>query len=178
MRWKQSIRHGMPIILATVGLYWWIESLGRMRLRWLKVPEHVLEPVFGIPLLLALLITCGTGRDIPMPWKRVALAVQAYLLVMFEWDCGGWRWPGPESEISIVARWLGWIVGYVAVGSLFANFASGSLTRRVPDYPICRRCTYNLTGNVSGICPECGSAIEGKVRSTLIAETAQSEPRP
>ncbi len=25
--------------------------------------------------------------------------------------------------------------------------------------PCCRRCGYNLTGNVSGVCPECGKAI-------------------
>jgi hypothetical protein len=28
---------------------------------------------------------------------------------------------------------------------------------------ICRQCGYDLTGNVSGVCPECGAAIEVKV---------------
>jgi len=28
------------------------------------------------------------------------------------------------------------------------------------DHPQCTRCGYNLTGNVSGICPECGLRIE------------------
>lgn len=28
--------------------------------------------------------------------------------------------------------------------------------------PPCRKCGYNLTGNVSGVCPECGSPISGK----------------
>lgn len=27
------------------------------------------------------------------------------------------------------------------------------------DHPVCPKCRYNLTGNTSGICPECGSAI-------------------
>jgi len=31
----------------------------------------------------------------------------------------------------------------------------------------CRRCGYNLTGNTSGMCPECGSAI--KSRSVIVA---------
>jgi hypothetical protein len=28
--------------------------------------------------------------------------------------------------------------------------------------PLCRRCAYNLTGNVSGKCPECGTAVESQ----------------
>lgn len=32
--------------------------------------------------------------------------------------------------------------------------------RRLADGPICLRCGYNLTGNISGICSECGVAIE------------------
>lgn len=30
-------------------------------------------------------------------------------------------------------------------------------------YPYCPSCLYNLTGNVSGICPECGAAVPGRV---------------
>jgi hypothetical protein len=29
----------------------------------------------------------------------------------------------------------------------------------------CRHCAYDLTGNVSGICPECGQAIRGSPRA-------------
>jgi hypothetical protein len=27
---------------------------------------------------------------------------------------------------------------------------------------LCRNCRYDLTGNTSGVCPECGTAVEGK----------------
>jgi hypothetical protein len=33
-----------------------------------------------------------------------------------------------------------------------------SLSRRVPS-PNCPKCGYNLTGNESGVCPECGLAL-------------------
>jgi predicted RNA-binding Zn-ribbon protein involved in translation (DUF1610 family) len=33
---------------------------------------------------------------------------------------------------------------------------------RREEAPLCRHCGYNLTGNVSGICPECGATIEEK----------------
>jgi len=37
------------------------------------------------------------------------------------------------------------------------------LDRRIPTGH-CQKCGYNLTGNVSGVCPECGTPIkrEGK----------------
>ena len=33
------------------------------------------------------------------------------------------------------------------------------LTRQADGMPHCPKCDYNLTGNVSGICPECGTPI-------------------
>ncbi|MFQ5493998.1 MAG: hypothetical protein ACE5EX_01325 [Phycisphaerae bacterium] len=41
-------------------------------------------------------------------------------------------------------------------------FVGGRLgrRRRRRERGLCVRCTYNLTGNTSGICPECGTAIE------------------
>ena len=35
--------------------------------------------------------------------------------------------------------------------------------RRDPIPGMCRHCNYNLTGNVSGVCPECGTPVAGKV---------------
>jgi rubrerythrin len=34
------------------------------------------------------------------------------------------------------------------------------LARRIPPGH-CQRCGYNLTGNVSGVCPECGTQTRG-----------------
>ena len=33
------------------------------------------------------------------------------------------------------------------------------LSRRQPDPRLCTRCGYDLTGNVSGTCPECGTGV-------------------
>ena len=33
--------------------------------------------------------------------------------------------------------------------------------RRVPQGR-CRQCDYDLTGNTSGVCPECGTAVPGR----------------
>jgi hypothetical protein len=37
------------------------------------------------------------------------------------------------------------------------------LNRTLPnayDYDCCQECGYNLTGNVSGVCPECGTGVK------------------
>jgi hypothetical protein len=45
----------------------------------------------------------------------------------------------------------------LALPFLFLHFARG---RALPaDYPACPACHYNLTGNSSGTCPECGHAV-------------------
>jgi len=35
---------------------------------------------------------------------------------------------------------------------------------------LCRECRYNLTGNTSGICPECGTPIPDEVKEQLTAD--------
>jgi len=51
-----------------------------------------------------------------------------------------------------IVVWL-WIIG------LLACAAAIIFRRGEPDEHIgrCRKCDYDLTGNVSGVCPECGT---------------------
>lgn len=30
-----------------------------------------------------------------------------------------------------------------------------------PTHPVCRKCEYDLTGNETGVCPECGTRVRG-----------------
>jgi len=52
---------------------------------------------------------------------------------------------------------------FTAYGTYFAILAAYLLFSRPPlrqrDENACLTCGYNLTGNTSGICPECGNAI-------------------
>jgi len=54
-----------------------------------------------------------------------------------EWYVPLWPWP-----------WL-------CLGGALLTFVRG----RTGDTPHCPRCDYDLTGNVSGVCPECGESI-------------------
>jgi hypothetical protein len=40
------------------------------------------------------------------------------------------------------------------------------LRARFPTYPLCWKCQYNLTGNISGICPECGTPVTVSTAAT------------
>lgn len=48
-------------------------------------------------------------------------------------------------------------------GTIYGLHATGTraeLRSRFYAHPICTICEYNLTGNLSGICPECGTPIQ------------------
>ncbi len=51
-----------------------------------------------------------------------------------------------------------WIVIFNAAVYGTTAAVAGTLirTRRVPEGHRCARCSYDLTGNESGVCPECG----------------------
>lgn len=52
--------------------------------------------------------------------------------------------------------------------------ASDTAARAAMEANLCKKCGYNLTGNTSGVCPECGTTIYGlKGRAT-----ASTRPKP
>ncbi len=75
---------------------------------------------------------------------------------------------GVEGYVVAVAIVLGVAVGGAVVGSVaglgewWAERARrrGSLADRRIREGRCPFCDYNLTGNVSGTCPECGKRVE------------------
>ncbi len=95
--------------------------------------------------------------------------------------------PTPRSE-RIWWPWIGWrtigratLIGAVApIWALLLLVAAPTAglwwlgRRRIPPGH-CQKCGYNLTGNVSGRCPECGTATDAN--SEHPAAAARSEPR-
>jgi hypothetical protein len=83
----------------------------------------------------------------------------------------GWTLSGTglnaAFDVAIVAgafAGIAWPLAIVAAIGLFifALHVIGrrdALKRRFSSEPLCATCGYNLTGNLSGICPECGTAI-------------------
>ncbi len=74
---------------------------------------------------------------------------------------GGWEfWSNGKSPGYIVAMAVGVVVQWLAI-RLVGLWVVRSLIRRVvlQTGSLCRSCGYNLTGNVTGVCPECGERI-------------------
>ena len=72
------------------------------------------------------------------------------------WLSRGWWRVLPASLLAIMLAWCSWRIARGRVQLC--------LRKRLRElgYPICIPCGYNLTGNTSGVCPECGTGIEGE----------------
>ncbi len=89
------------------------------------------------------------------------------------WDCFA---PNPlqtSGMFGIVRRTTGpshldtFYFPIVVLSGLFALLHASWVVMKSRDgtrHASCRSCGYDLTGNTSGICPECGSAVEAKVK--------------
>lgn len=58
---------------------------------------------------------------------------------------------------ELILLWIGSAMACVVLSRLLY----GRSARPTPNFPQCSLCGYNLTGNVSGICPECGITAHG-----------------
>jgi len=77
-------------------------------------------------------------------------------------------WTGPQFSIPAIPKCYDGYVVYAPLWFLFAMFATcptiafirGPLRRwRRKRKSLCVKCGYDLTGNESGVCPECGTAV-------------------
>jgi hypothetical protein len=69
-----------------------------------------------------------------------------------------------------------WVIPTVL--TILFGFAAWSLGRRLnrrsePGH--CLRCGYDLTGNVSGICPECGHLVPAETKAALKQSSVETE---
>lgn len=86
---------------------------------------------------------------------------------LFWYDQHGIPYPNRQQAVQFFGQWYWWPCGLL-FACLLAALASHSLGG-LPQYarhPFCRECGYDLTGNTSGRCPECGtiSTVSLKVR--------------
>ena len=86
----------------------------------------------------------------------------------------GWISAGTVEASTVEPRSVGWTVSgvIVALACLLLLFTA----RAKSTGPLCPQCGYNLTGNESGVCPECGQPISPTLRQAI--RLAAGEPDP
>jgi hypothetical protein len=99
------------------------------------------------------------------PWLAIYYALTlfcaGYSIVVFRWCRESWDILWLVCSLSTLTIIVGPLVGLVLL--CFAI----SMSRRHPAGH-CQRCGYDLSGNVSGCCPECG---------TVVGPGSESKPR-
>jgi len=71
---------------------------------------------------------------------------------------------------GLVTHLIGFIIGAVADPIL-------GRVRQFLEPQECRGCGYDLTGNVSGICPECGTSVPLHLRGSTVLPTERGKDR-
>ena len=123
-----------------------------------RSPESLLGAAFLVLAPIALLIG-GFTAGVLLRWKTKHPVWETVIFNPGLWLCAYWLFSSRDNPdfilmtlipnaIWVLSSWIGVFIGY--------------RLRRGPrpvDPGVCSSCGYNLTGNVSGRCPECGTAV-------------------
>ena len=85
-----------------------------------------------------------------------------------QWSAIPWAL-GQSVRISYI-RMPDWLLpGLLLLYPVYAVFRGPMLQRKRKKSRLCENCGYDLTGNVSGVCPECGTGYEQNRLCRLLA---------
>ncbi len=118
-----------------------------------------------LDLTMALWLPLGSflaSRGRPYRPLHFAYGICGALVFLGRFSTDAWF----EPVFGVSNSWVlagGWLVFFVTMGWLCQVVATIRAPRDCSTVA-CSQCDYNLTGNVSGKCPECGEAINVPVR--------------
>src|SRR5579862_2394424 len=105
--------------------------------------------------------------------RQISMTIAAIGMLALSWVVLRYRFPGAPLgmwvAVLIVAAVIGgvaavvWIIIRAAADGLRADLDALHQSRMTNR---CRNCSYDLTGNVSGVCPECGTPVPQNTEAT------------
>ena len=135
---------------------------------------------FEVLVVVATMSLFGETRIARLRWRAGLLAIiSAISTLLLIYGSRGllltWRWRTAFDSLppgSTQVRWymypptwsdIRWMIGELSVVMVVTlTSAWGAWRVWKMSFPLptglCRACSYNLTGNTSGVCPECGTA--------------------
>ena len=93
--------------------------------------------------------------------RSVLLASPATYLVALFW-LAFWVLDEWSTSRVLYGAILSGVLLFPSYLLVWFGFQQARRRRRVGQEHLCEECDYNLRGNVSGRCPECGTSVEGK----------------
>jgi hypothetical protein len=126
--------------------------------RWVLIGSRIATCFNGTKLAVAMQIECGNGC---IRACRFASYPDEHAL-RWEWDVLRYSpnrallpamWSLPTQRGFILPLWLPFLVVVMLTAILWSRDRRGILPDR------CQHCGCDLTGNVSGVCSECGAAV-------------------
>ena len=137
------------------------------------VSSEYWSAIFGVDGTLMVFysycLDCGGGRSHHPGcwWGRVQAHPHTVAPPERELEIAGIRWvirpfPGTRLHHLVVPIWMLSLLLAVYPGVAFIRGPLRRYRRRRKG--CCIKCGYNLTGNVSGFCPECGARIAAGMR--------------
>lgn len=117
-----------------------------------------------IALLFAFLSAVSFALMIGWQGKTISVAIAYGRLRVWRWSP---NYPSGLIADGASATMAGWFMPQVVVlpiwlfALLFLALTIYLVRRLRPRFPAgcCAKCGYDLTGNVSGVCPECGTSV-------------------
>ncbi len=117
----------------------------------------------SLPLWLALAVGACFRHRYARLVSHLLLATACLILVM--------------SVSSKPVSASAWLLGTVTITVGILAIRSSYRTPKDDTAPVCSECGYNLTGNVSGICPECGTPVGVEMQEALTERSHQNDVR-
>ena len=155
----KSFYLALPFVLITALIVHTLgSSIGGLTI-WNCLP---VAAAFGV-LVLGLRWRQRSVKAAAITFSVVAALVPALVHLAWIFDWGGTATGSSTSGLVflVVPVWSG---GFAVLAAVIAWSIVNLLIRfgwKAPPYRegYCSKCGYDLTGNVSGICPECGTAV-------------------
>lgn len=164
------------IVAATAVVLWW--SLSEWNEAWdYQMPDLLFFPLFvSILLLYPLFVLVRSYPRLPFARRGLVFVIgygTGFYLAFVGLEIAEygiwWGLPTDEETVGNLLLWHAWQLAlFTAVwGSLgmagwgLCRFVRGKV--HVQDGTLCSNCAYSLVGNVSGTCPECGTAVRASI---------------
>ena len=101
-------------------------------------------------------------HDPPVMWSGRIVSVVLLVASALVYGDVTFGPPSSSTDALVFVFFPLWLLGG---GAVILLVSVSVLRRRMEEHLLpghCKECGYNLTGNVSGVCPECGTEVEAR----------------